>query len=147
MNISFWFTQLTEFWNRGSPQPGPVPKGYFTCRLPQVSLQAHPAAEGTKIRQQRDSKRTCRDSKARSIFCFAMAGEEQDSKIKIGRASKSTNTVGLDLPRENLLYGRELIGKRREGQWLRNRPAPSSFCGLKEASLDVRGRLYYCRSW
>lgn len=114
MNISFWFTQLTEFWNRGSPQPGPVPKGYFTCRLPQVSLQAHPAAEGTKIRQQRDSKRACRDSKERSIFCFAMAGEEPDSKIKIGRASKSTNTVGLDLLRENCLYGRKLIGKKKE---------------------------------
>lgn len=61
-----------------------------------------------------------------------MAGEEPDSKIKIGRASKSTNTVGLDLLRENCLYGRKLIGKKGEGQWLGNRPAPSSFCGLKD---------------
>lgn len=82
VNISFWFTQLTDFWNRGSPHPGPVPNGYFTCRLPQVSLQAHPAAEGTKSRQQRESKRAPRDSKARSI---AGGGGESEIRMLVER--------------------------------------------------------------
>lgn len=39
VNVSFWLLHVTCGWKRGSPQPGPLPKGYLRVSLPQFLWQ------------------------------------------------------------------------------------------------------------